>query len=148
MPNDALRLREKLVTRIDIGDDIRAYTQPVFQDRIYGNTYTFVPFAVDPYATYISKNHPLSYELGAISRDQVLNNVILGEKEKKLNVPFLFGITDRERALLDERVEVFGGYTDVLSQVLFQWSTGAGISAMQNFFRLQALSGANWWSYS
>ena len=49
--------------------------------------------------------------------------------------------------MTDGRV-VFGGYTDILTQVLYQWSTGVGISAMQNFFTLQALSGASWWNYS
>lgn len=110
---------EKNISNFSFSQDISALFHYVFYDYISHNQ-NFVPFGVDPMVTF-SRNI-ITSNPNKIERDDIINNSIIGTDGtgSKDIIPILFGLSKYDMTLLNDKKEVYDGFTDILSNVIYQ----------------------------
>ncbi len=100
--------------------DISSLFHYIFTDYLKNLDYTFVPFGVDPLVTYAKT--PLTDNPQSVGRDDIVNNSVSDIDIKKIQfqIPILFGISSLDISLLKGKKEIYEGYTDILTSVLYQ----------------------------
>ena len=107
--------------KLDFGDtNVSSFFNYMFSEYINNDDYTFIPYGIDPFVTYIKNNNIT--ERSSIDFSDIKENVLISKQEKfsNIKVPLLFGVTNFDVAFTKWNNWAFPNYFLVLYALIFE----------------------------